>query len=255
MEQFFNEFWLGIRTYPDAVKLIVRKKLWAWFIPPLVLSILILLGAWWLELHLKEQSIPNVNSIKGLMADLFYNLFVFSVIMMGYKLRKYIVFIVLSPMLTKLSLKTETIITGNTYESNWKQFMSDIRRAIRISMGNFILEYSIFALWYVFVLFVADAKPLTSFFLFSVGCYFYGFCMIDYINERFRLSIDDSVKFVRTHAGFAIGNGAVFSLMFFIPYDIGVVFAPVLAVIAATLGMHEITDLSKNPFALKKSAL
>jgi len=75
--------------------------------------------------------------------------------------------------------------------------------------------------------------------------------MMDYVNERRRLSIRKSVTFVREHAGFAIGNGFVFSLMFIIPYDIGVILAPVLAVVAGTIGMHELVDLNKNPYANK----
>jgi hypothetical protein len=39
--------------------------------------------------------------------------------------------------------------------------------------------------------------------------------------------------------------------MFIIPYDIGVILAPVLAVVAGTIGMHELVDLNKNPYANK----
>lgn len=251
MNDFFSQFWLGIRTYRDAIKFIADNRLWHFFLPPLFLSGAILWGTWSLDQSLKESSIDGISSIRELMYYLIGNLLTASVVMMGYKLRKYIVFIVLSPMLTQLSTRTEQIITRNTYKNTWAQYRKDIQRAIRIVIGNFILEYSIFAAWYIFILFVADARPLTTFFLFSVGCYFYGFSMMDYVNERRRLNIDQSVKFVREHAGFAIGNGAIFSLMFFIPYDIGVIFAPVLAIIAATIGMHEMVDLNKNPHAVK----
>jgi hypothetical protein len=59
---------------------------------------------------------------------------------------------------------------------------------------------------------------------------------------------------VREHSGLAIGNGLVFSAMFIIPYDIGVIFAPVLAIIAATFAMHETVDLNKNEHAVKEKS-
>lgn len=251
MKDFFSLFWLGIRTYKDAIRFVGSNRLWHFFIPPLILSALILWGTWALDQKISKIDFSEVDSLRELINYLMKNLILASIVMMGYKLRKYIVFIVLSPMLTHLSLKTELLITGNTYKSDWAQFWKDIKRALRIATGNFILEYSIFAAWYIFILFVADARPLTPFFLFAVGCYFYGFSMMDYVNERRRLNIEKSVEFVREHAGFAIGNGFVFSAMFFIPYDIGVIFAPVLAVIAGTIGMHEIVDLNKNPYAQK----
>lgn len=252
MNDFFSQFWLGIRTYKDAAKFIADHRLWHFFLFPLLLSAAILWGTWELDQSLKSSDFSEVSTIRELMSNLVTNLLIASIVMMGYKLRKYIVFIVLSPLLTQLSVKTEQLITGNRYKSSWQQYGDDLKRAVRIALGNFIIEYSIFAAWYIFVLFIPDARPLSPFFLYAVGCYFYGFSMIDYVNERRRLNIDQSVKFVREHAGFAVGNGAVFSLMFFIPYDIGVIFAPVLAIVAATIGMHEMVDLNKNPHAIKE---
>jgi CysZ protein len=146
----------------------------------------------------------------------------------------------------------ETKLTGNKHPFNWRQFRADIIRAIRIATGNFVIEYLIVALWFILALIIPYLSYATPVFMFCLGCYFYGFGMIDYVNERRRLNIAESVKFVREHSGLAIGNGVVFSAMFIIPYDIGVIFAPVLAIIAATFAMHETVDLNKNEHAVKE---
>ena len=49
----------------------------------------------------------------------------------------------------------------------------------------------------------------------------------------------ESIFFVGTHKGLAIGNGVLFYLMHLVPF-IGWVLAPAYAVIAATLSMHEV---------------
>jgi CysZ protein len=251
MGDFFGHFWLGIRTYWDAVLFIRDNRLYHYFFFPAILFALLWWGASSLQNYLDHVSLREVSTIGELRGELIRFFFLSLVALSGFKLRKYIIFFLLSPLLTQLSLKTELLITGNQYPSDWKQFWKDIKRALRIATGNFLLEYSIFALWFIFYLFLPDMEPITPFFLFGVGCYFYGFSMMDYVNERRRLSINKSVTFVREHAGFAIGNGFIFSLMFIIPYDIGVILAPVLAVVAGTIGMHELVDLNKNPYANK----
>lgn len=250
MKSFFKELWLGIKTYKNALLFIVENKLWLYFIFPALLSFLIWIGAYLLEQKLASTEFNEVSTLRELLGELIRNLFYTSLILMGYKLRKYLVFIVLSPLLSSLSLRTEQIVTGNTYRVSWEQYRKDIVRAIRIATGNFIIEYSIFAAWYILCLFLPEIKWITPAFLFLVGCYFYGFCLLDYINERRRLSINESVKFIREHAGLSYGIGLVFSTLFFIPYDIGVLFAPVLGIIAATLAMHLTVDLTKNTNAI-----
>lgn len=249
MKKFFTQLWLGIKIYKNAVQFVIENKLWLYFVFPVILSGLIWYGAYLLEKNIASTGFDEVHTLRELLVELIQNLFLTSLVLMGYKLRKYIVFIVLSPVLSQLSIRTEQIITGNTYKYSWSQYKSDILRAIRIALGNFIIEYSIFAVWYILALFIEELQRFTPAFLFLVGCYFYGFCLMDYVNERRRLTIENSVKFIHENAGLACGIGLLFSALFFIPYDIGVIFAPVLGIIAATLAMHLTVDLNKNKFA------
>lgn len=251
--KFFKQFKLAAESYLDAVRFIKDNKLWHYFIPPLILSGLIIFGGYLIEDNLKSYEIDNPETLRGLMLEMMHMLWLNSLVLMAYKLRKYIVFVVLSPLLTQLSMLVERKLTGNDYPFDWKQFGKDIVRAIRIAFGNFVIEYLIIAIWFVLALIIPYLSYATPVFLFAIGCYFYGFGMMDYVNERRRLNISESVKFVRENSGLAIGNGAIFSAMFFIPYDIGVIFAPVLAIIAATMAMHETVDLGKTEFAIKSN--
>jgi CysZ protein len=58
--------------------------------------------------------------------------------------------------------------------------------------------------------------------------------MIDYTNERYKLSVSESISFIRKNKGLAIGNGFIFALIFAIPVA-GMLVAPIVAVIAATI--------------------
>ena len=240
-------------SYIDAVKFIADNRLWHYFIPPLLLSALILWGGYALENSLKiSDSIKDVSTIRELMGEMVRYFLLSSIVVLAYEFRKYMVFILLSPMLTSLSLKTEKLITGNTYTFTRQQYWSDIRRALRIATGNLIVQYLILAVWFILATLIPSIKPATTVFIFIVYSYFYGFCLIDYVNERRRLNIEQSVKFVRENAGLAIGSGLIFSGMFFIPYDIGVIFAPVLGIIAGCIGMHKVVDLNKTVYAVRK---
>jgi CysZ protein len=252
-ETFFTLFLRGITTYLDAFKFIRDNKLWKYFIPPLILSALVLWGGYALENSLKNYEFGDPASMNELILEMVHMLWLNSLVLMAYKMRKYIVFIVLSPLLTQLSMLVEKKLTGNNYPFNWPQFRKDIVRAIRIATGNFVIEYLMVGVWFILALVIPYLNYATPYFMFALGCYFYGFGMMDYVNERRRLNIPESVKFVREHSGLAIGNGIVFSAMFIIPYDIGVIFAPVFAIVAATIAMHETVDLNKIEHAVKES--
>jgi CysZ protein len=57
---------------------------------------------------------------------------------------------------------------------------------------------------------------------------------MDFTMER-HLSVKSSIAFIRDNRGLAIGNGLVFIVMLMIPI-FGLLLAPPLAVIAATIG-------------------
>jgi CysZ protein len=154
---------------------------------------------------------------------------------------KYIVLIILSPMLAILSEKTSHLLTGAVYPFSFKNFMQDVWRGIRIALRNTFIELGWILLFWIigFVPIIGFISPV---YLFFVSCYFYGFSMIDYNNERNRLSIRESIRFVRKNRGMAVANGMIFYLVFFFVPIIGFLVAPTYAIIAATLAVHETTN-------------
>ena len=76
-----------------------------------------------------------------------------------------------------------------------------------------------------------------------IECY-YGFSMLDYSMERHKKSPAESIYYVSSHKGLAIGNGLVFYLLHFLPI-IGWVLAPAYAVVAATLSMYPLKQTEK----------
>ena len=99
------------------------------------------------------------------------------------------------------------------------------------------------------------SKPFSfSLGLFLVSSYFYGFAFIDYTNERRRLTISQSVDFIRKNKGMAIGNGFVFALAMLVPFCGTTIagFIAIISVVAATISTHKMVDLSENPYAQHK---
>ena len=74
-----------------------------------------------------------------------------------------------------------------------------------------------------------------------VSSYFYGFSFIDYSNERNKLSVKESVRFIRKNKGLSVGIGMIFSFCFYVPYLGGIVasFLAVVSTVAATLAVLE----------------
>lgn len=276
--EFIDNFKTGISSYIEGTKFIFKHKLWYYFIFPAILSIgIFLLGQYFVSLELnvaqrlKENNPETLNeliwlNIESVILDGFYVIFT--------KFNKYIVIIVLSPLLAMLSEKMEEIITGNLYPMNLKQLIHDVRRGIKIALRNMFWEY--FFLIVVIGLAAFFENETKAMFIFSIpliiGFYYYGFGFIDFINERRRLNIQQSTYFVRNHRGLAMAIGGVYSLLFLLPEffkwtapgvfgntyvyftisTIAVTFAPILAMASATLSMQKVVGLENNEWAIKK---
>lgn len=256
--KFFKHLLLGYQAYGKAAKFIVANNLWWYFTMPLLLSIgVFYLGVYMNSLQfdvLNFKNLSHYDTINGLIWMVLKALFYTSLGFMWMKFTKYFVVILLSPILATLSQKTEEILTENTYPFSIPQTIRDIKRGVQIALRNIFWEYFIF--FVIFIVAQFFGGEVKSVILLSLplvfGFYFYGFGFMDYINERRRLNIEQSIYFLRNHRGIAVAIGSVYSLLFMVPY-VGVVIAPIWACVAATLVMHELVDLSKNEWALPKN--
>jgi len=279
---------LGLRSYRDSVYFVVEHKMWPYFIVPLVLFGGIIYLGFQMEAGEKEAKL----AIEG--AGFFYMIwswikmaFYFVMSYLFLQLTRYIMLMVLSPLLAIVSERVEKKLTGNVYKLNFKQLMKDVKRAIFIACRNLMYEIGIIiglytAIYLSFWLFGLNSVkvPFTDTMKFSdliylvatsvIAFYFYGFSFLDYVMERRRLKISESVKFVRKHKGVAIALGSLFvglfhSIEIVKEFDAGfgrtlfmwitailAASIPIFTAIAATLSMHEIIDLGSNEFAIRK---
>jgi CysZ protein len=275
---FIKDLYTGLWAYWRALIFMKENRLY-WYIP---IPAILMLGIYKLGELIRSYhtSIPGEN-----MNQIVWGLFILMMeILAGLtlmKFSKYMVVIILSPFLAFLSQKCEKIITGNTYAFSLSQLYRDIRRGVRIALRNILWHYFFFSIIYLVSYFCwEDPKRSPVFYLsFILGFFYYGFSFMDYVNERLRWDLDESIRFVRRHRGLAISIGMIYSLMILVPVDLEVLFsgsafekgiytglpiyivhlllwisaasAPVLAIVAATIAMNDIVDLKKNVHSRK----
>ncbi|MDA7579934.1 MAG: EI24 domain-containing protein [Crocinitomicaceae bacterium] len=276
--RFFKNLLFGFKSYIKAVRLIVEQK-WYWYltIPAVLMLIIYKLGEM-VQQHYVVNRAENMNEIVWYIIHVTIEILIAVLLM---KFAKYLVVIILSPLLSSLSMKTERVLTGKTYPFNLKQLIQDIKRAMKIVVRNIMWE-TLFVIIIFTVAYLGWEDPASSpiFYLtYAIGFYYYGFGFLDYINERRRLDMDESITFVRDHRGLTIAIGSIYSLMLLVPVDLGALFdwsnfgndalgtisnfmlnlllwisasaAPIFAIIAATIAMHDIVDLSTNEYSKK----
>lgn len=278
--KFFQNMGLGYRSYIDAIKFVFKHKMYWYFLIPATLMIGIYSIGAWLKKGWDQPNAENMNDIVWFMLELLMEITIGLVLM---KFAKYLVVILLSPLFSHLSQKVENIITGNSYPFSLTQTIHDVRRGLRIAMRNIMWEYFFFIIIFLVAKFTSEeVRSNPMFYLtFVIGFFYYGFSFLDYINERRRLDIDQSIHFVRNHRGLAIAIGSVYSILILVPVNLGLIIdysnfdaapwetigtsilqaflwicasvAPILAIIAATLAMHKLVDLGANEWSVKPS--
>ena len=276
--RFIKSFLFGIKSYWKAIKFIIENKLYWYLVIPAILMLIIYKIGSVIKSHYVAPDAHNMNEIVWY---LIYVMVEISIAMLLMKFAKYLVVVLLSPLISHLSMKTEKILTGNTYPFSFSQLVHDVKRAMRIVVRNLMWEYFFFMLIFIVSLLGwEDPKASPVFYLtFLIGFFYYGFAFLDYINERRRLDIDQSIHFVRQNRGLAVAIGCVYSLLILVPVEISTLFnwstfssdpletilqflfhlflwfcaasAPILAIVAATIAMDDLTDLKSNKFSNK----
>lgn len=156
---------------------------------------------------------------------------------------KYLIIILLSPLLGVVSEKTESYVIGRPVTSNFSMAAS-AARSVRINMRNMlkeiILTIFLFILSFVPVLNIV-ALPL----MFLVQAYFAGFGIMDYYLERHH-TFKETIAVVYTNKWAAVALGSIFLLLFAVPV-LGVIIAPYFTAVAGTKYFAEktLTEINK----------
>lgn len=169
-----------------------------------------------------------------------------------YVLNKYLVLILLSPVLAYASERAEEVTTGRRFLFSWAQLLRDALRGAIVALRNGMIEIGMTVMIWISTLVMPVIAPMSVVLLFVISAYFYGFSMFDYINERHRLRVGESVRMVNARIGAVLANGALFSLMMNIPV-IGVMFAPMMASIGAVLVVANDNGATFDPTIVDRS--
>lgn len=246
----FREVLAAIQSYGKAHQFIMQHKLWKWIlVPGIIYCLLFFAGIYFVWGYSGDfvEYLFNLLPLKDWIQELENSWINFFFILVAFSIRfvflflyfsyfKYLFLIVGSPIFAYLSEKTEAILQHRDFPFSWSQLMQDILRGIRMSLRNMVYQTASMLLLVVvsFIPVVGWITPLIAFF---IECYFYGFSMMDYSCERHRMSIKQSIYFIKQHRGIALGNGMVFYLFMFVPV-LGWMLAPSYAVIAATIDLQ-----------------
>lgn len=246
-----EEIIIAISSYFKAHRFIVKNKLWKWIlIPGVIYALLFMIGIYFfwestafiidygltksgLKSWLQKENIHWLNFI-FIFGQIILQLIL---LLLYFSWFKYLFLIIGSPLFAYLSEKTESIILNVDYPFSLKRFFSDIIRGVRIAFRNLLWQtvYMVSILIMGLIPVLGWIAPLLSLF---IECFYFGFSMLDYTNERKGLSTSASVDFINRHKGLAVGNGMAFYALHLLPVA-GWIFAPGYAVIAATLSMQE----------------
>lgn len=255
----FRDLKLGLNTYIEAFGFLFRNGLWYYFLFPILFSLFVfavLFAAkaeiieWINEWLMAFTGInPEQDDVEGWLGSIIQFMVGLSVWIITtyifWTMNKYLVLIALSPVLALLSEKTEEILTGQTTPFSFTQFLSDILRGSMIAVRNLFIEMGLLLLLTVVGFFFPILAPVIIVMLFLISAYFYGYSMMDYTNERHRLSVGEGNRLIVRNRTLAISNGALFDLLMRIPV-LGIITAPIIGCVGATLALHRKYDLNKN---------
>ncbi|ACX75786.1 cysZ family protein [Fibrobacter succinogenes subsp. succinogenes S85] len=249
-----KQFKTGFAAYIKAIRLIRANKLTRYLLIPAILNIIVVVAfifsgvgiSDWIN-GIIERSTENMNgwihagmvAIKIILPIVFFALFIF--------IGGTIVNILMSPIYTFLSEKTETILTGKEFPFDMKQTLKDILRAVVIAVRNTAKQLVLTALC-LLLNFIPIAGSIASLILiFIINAYYFGFGFMDYTYERWRLSPKDSRKETHKLKFVAFATGAVYSLpLYLICGSFIAAFIGGVSTVAATLSQLELSEKSPS---------
>ena len=269
---FFAGFGKGVASFFKGFSVIFEKGLWHYIFYPLILLLLLTLATTylvgeladsvksWLESQMMFESIPDeghwlswakhiVSGWLGFLVSIMVKLVMWIV---SGTLMKYVILILLSPIMSLLSESIEEQINGVKFPFQFIQLLKDVLRGTLINIRNMLLEYLLIFAGFTLCLIFPPFTFIVTPFLLIIGWYFIGFSMMDYSCERNKMSIGEGIRFIRKNKGIAVGIGFCYAMFLSIPtifgLGIGLMFGPTMAVAGSTIAFIE---LRKNSDAKK----
>lgn len=164
-------------------------------------------------------------------------------IYVSYILLKYILLIVLSPLLTYVTIEIAKSKKDLLKINNQNSFVSSIWRSIKINVRNLTKEL-IITLALLLLGFIPFMQIIAIPMLFLVQAYFVGFGFMDYYLEGY-YTFRETITLVYKHKWAAITIGAIITLLMLIPV-LGVLIAPYFGTVVSTKYWLKNSENDKN---------
>ncbi len=212
MMYFFRNCLLGFRSFIWGFQFIVKHKLYWYTIFPAILMLVIYQIGYSIKLNQPKTAAENMNQIVWYMFRLMVEIMLASALM---RFAKYLVVLFLSPLLARLSQKTEFLSNGKKYAFSMQQLWHDIQRGACIALRNMTWEIALFSVAFLIgILGWGDfAQSPMRFLFYLISFYYYGFSFMDYTSERWKLNFEESVILTRKNRGLALTIGAFYSVL------------------------------------------
>lgn len=245
----FKNIIIGLKAYQGVFTLIPKLGLWKYFLVPIVISIVTAVSVGFLAWGFSDTIGVFISKIwvwewgKETFTSIGTVLGALLIMVIGLLLYKNIILALSAPFMGPVSEKIEAAMTGlEKIESN-ASFASLLWRGIIVNSRNLFMEL-LFSIPILFVSFIPIIGFLTTPLLFLVQSYYAGFGVMDYTLER-HYNHKDSIAFVRTQSGKAIGLGSIFMLLLLIPV-VGIILVLPLSVVAASKVTLDAIPLKKT---------
>jgi len=210
----------SVLAYGKALRLTNQLKLWSYFWVPVIVSIVLGVGIGWTAWTFSDE-ITNWlvdlypfdwgRGVVDTIAQVFGGLLIAA---LGFILFKALVIALASPFMSFLSEKIERhLYQGGEARFTVAGALSDLVRGLRIALRLVVRELTFTLLLILLGAIIPPIGILIPFAIFAVQAYYAGFGNMDFTLER-HFRVKGSVAFVRRNRGLALGNGAVYLLLY-----------------------------------------
>lgn len=250
-----EQLFLAFQSYGQAFRTLDKYRLWSILILPSILSLIIaiIIGifAWTTSDDILAYisirfPINNYDSQLGKLFEVLTYIGIRGLTFFIYlKLYRYFILICLSPVFVNISNVLYKNVKGEDHKMNIWSYCFCSFRAIKFAIRNIILEILVTLVILIISIIIFWIFPLAPFLILIVESYFFAIVLLDYRFEKDGLSVQAGIKKSRSLPGIPIGIGLIFNLILLIPL-IGVIFGPVLALLAAQESAGQLGKLNSN---------
>lgn len=251
-----KNIFIALRAYGSSFKLMSQLKLWNYFLVPIGISLLFaaIIGftayGWSDNLAYFLTRLWIWETGRETFFDFAEVLSAIIIVIFGLLLYKHFVMALSAPFMSPVSEKIEHHLYPelcNSITHRDTTNAAQLYRGVRINVRN--LSYELLLTIPLLILSLIPVVGILFWVIaFLVQSYYAGFGNMDYTLER-HFKYKESIKFVKSYRGYAIGNGIVFNAMLLIPV-IGIILVLPVSVTAAsrsTLELLRQQKLLKDP--------